>query len=141
MTSASIDIPNSDIRSRLLVLKKVDRRKIASFEFWCYRKLLLVSWMDKRTNEWVLEKIVPCQRLLHNISDRKLRFLGHVARTDGLKKDLLLGTIPGKRGRPKTRMSDNVKGIADISMVELLRRAQNRRQWGRFVKSAIAGQQ
>ena len=44
--------------------------------------------------------------------------LGHVARKDGLTKNRLLGAIPGKRGRgrPKTRMSDNVKDIVDISM-------------------------
>ena len=80
------------------VFKKVDRRKIASFELWCYRRLLRVSWVDKRTNEWVMEKIGPYRRLLDNIDDRKLRFLGHLARTDGLTKDLLFGTIPG---RPK----------------------------------------
>ena len=99
--------------------------------------------MDKRTNEWIMEKIGPCRRLLDNIDDRKLRFLGHLARADGLTKDLLFGTIPGKRGlgRPKTRMSDNVKDIADISMGELHRLAQNRNEWRRFVKHATAGQQ
>ena len=73
---------------------------------------------------------------------RNCNFWGHVARTDGLTKDLLIGTIPGKRGRgrPKTRMSDNVEDIADITMAELLRLAQNRSQWRRFVKNASAGQ-
>ena len=54
-----------------------------------------------------------------------------VARTDGRTKDLLFGTIPGKRGRGRTntRMSKNMKAIADISMAELLRLAQNRSQW------------
>ena len=56
--------------------------------------------------------------------------MGHVARIDSLTKDLLFGTIPGKsgRGRPKTRMPDNVKDIVDINMAELLRLAQNRSQ-------------
>ena len=40
----------------MLVLNKVDRRKIASFEWWFYRRLLRVSWVAKRTNKWVLEK-------------------------------------------------------------------------------------
>ena len=124
------------------VLKKVDRRKIASFDLWCYRRLLRASWVDKHTNKWFQEKIGPWRRLLDNVNDWKLRFLGHVARTDGLTKELLFGTIPGKigHGRPKTRMSDNVKDIADISMAELLRLAENRSQWQRFVKSATASQ-
>ena len=99
--------------------------------------------MDKRTNEWVLERIGSCRRLMDIINDRKLRFLGHVARTDGLTKDLLFGTTPGKRrrGRPKTRMADNVEDIAGISMAELHRMAQNRKQWRRFVMGATADQQ
>ena len=28
-----------------------------SFEMWCYRRLLAVSWTDKRTNQWLLDKI------------------------------------------------------------------------------------
>ena len=89
--------PIATYRAECWVLKKVDRRKIASFELWCYRRLLRVSWVDKRTNELVMEKIGQCRRLLDNIDDRKLRFLGHLARTNGLTKDLLFGTIPGKR--------------------------------------------
>ena len=65
--------------------------------------LLRVSWMEGRTNERVLEKIGPCRRLFDNINGRKLRFMGHVARTDGLTKDLLFGTIPGKEGAEDQR--------------------------------------
>ena len=87
-------------------MKEVDKRKIASFELWCYRRLIRVSWVDRQTDEWVLEKIGPCQRLLDSISDRKPQLLGHVDRADGLTNDLLFGTIPGERrhGKPKTRM-------------------------------------
>ena len=111
--------PTATYGAEFWVLKKVDKREIACFEFWCNRRLLHVSRVDKHTNEWVLEKIGPCRRLLDNINDRKLRFLG--------LKNLLFGTVPGKRGRgrPKTRISDNAKVIADISMADLLRLAQN----------------
>jgi len=124
------------------VLKKVDTNKIAAFELWCYRRLLRISWVDKRTNQWVLEKIGPCRRLLDKINERKLKFLGHIARTSGMTKDLLFGTVIGKRGRgrPKTRMSDNVKNIANISMASLLEQAQDRNHWRSFVESVTAGQ-
>ena len=125
------------------VLKQVDKLKIVAFELWCHRRLLRVSWVDRRTNEWVLERIGRCPRLLASINDRKLRFLGHVTRTEGLTKDLLFGTTPGKRrrGRPRTSMADNVKDIAGINMAELHRMAQNRKKWRRFVMDATAGQQ
>ena len=95
--------------------------KIAAFELWCYRRLLRISWVDKRTNQWVLEKTGPCRRLLDKINERKLKFLGHIARTSGITKDLPFGTVIGKRGlgRPKNRMSGNVKNIANISMASL----------------------
>jgi len=48
----------------------------------------------------------------------------------------------GKRGcgRPKTRMSDNVKNIANISMASLLEQAQDISHWRSFVESVTAGQ-
>ena len=33
-------------------------RNVISFEFWCYRKILKISWKDKITNEAVLEKCI-----------------------------------------------------------------------------------
>ena len=74
--------------------------------------------MDRRTNEWVLKEIGDIPRLLDSMNERKLKFLEHIARTEGLSKGSLFGTVPGKRGRgrPKTRLSDNAKDIARISM-------------------------
>ena len=93
-------------------------------------------------NQWVLEKIGPCRRILDKINERKLKFLGHITRTSGITKDLLFGTVIGKRGRgrPKTRLSDNVKNIAIISMASLLEQAQDRNQWRSIVESVTAGQ-
>ena len=34
-----------------------------------------------------------------------------------------------KRGRPKTRISDNIKEISGKSFVDLFRLAQDRRKW------------
>ena len=36
---------------------ETDGNKIDSFEMWCYRRLLRVSWTGKRTNQWMLYKI------------------------------------------------------------------------------------
>ncbi|VVC30377.1 Hypothetical protein CINCED_3A009443 [Cinara cedri] len=34
-----------------------ERRRLESFEMWCYRRMLRLSWMNRVTNEEVLEKI------------------------------------------------------------------------------------
>ena len=101
----------------------------------------LVGLTGVQTNGF-LEKIGPCRVLLDKINKKKLKFLGHIARTSCITKDLLFGTVIGKRGhgRPKTVMSDNVKNIANISMASLLEQAQDRNRWRSFVESVTAGQ-
>ena len=43
--------------SECWVLKTTDKKKINSFELWCYRRLLRIKWTDKKTDEYVLSKI------------------------------------------------------------------------------------
>ena len=124
------------------VLKKADEKLITDFELWCYRRLLRESWIDRRTNELVLQRIGESKRVLNSRTKRKLRFLGTVARSDRLSKDILSGKVPGRRnrGRPKRRLAENVKESAGISMAKLCGMAQNRDNWRTFVKhSATVG--
>ena len=38
-------------------LKQSERNRIDSFELWCYRRLLRISWTEKKTSEEVLQQI------------------------------------------------------------------------------------
>ena len=76
--------------SECWVLKTTDKKKINSFELWCYRRLLRIKWTDRKTNEYVLSKIGISERLLTTIVKRKMAFVGHVFRKDNICKDLLL---------------------------------------------------
>ena len=40
-------------------LTKADRYRINSFEMWCWRRMLRISWIIKRTNDSILEEIQP----------------------------------------------------------------------------------
>ena len=40
-------------------LRKHGRRKIDAFELWCWRRVLRVSWMERKTNIWIIENIKP----------------------------------------------------------------------------------
>ena len=64
---------------------KADGKKINAFEMWCYRKLLRVSWTEKRTNKWILEKLGSELILLKNIAERKMKLFGHIVRRGGLE--------------------------------------------------------
>ena len=40
-------------------MRKHERRKIDPFELWCWRRVLRVSWMERKTNIWIIENIKP----------------------------------------------------------------------------------
>ena len=118
--------------SECWVLKKSGKKKIDTFELWCYRRLLRISWTDRKSNEWVLEKIDCKDRLLATTNRRKMSFVGHVLRRKDISCNLFMGSVYGNRGRGrlKTRYSDNVKERAGINrIVAIYRLAQDRDKW------------
>ena len=40
-------------------MKKAERRRIDSFELWCWRRLLRVPWTARRSNQSILKEISP----------------------------------------------------------------------------------
>ena len=57
-------------------MTKNDRKRVDAFEMWCYWRLLHVSWKDKKTNVWVLDKIGTDLTIRRGIMERKLSILG-----------------------------------------------------------------
>ena len=42
-----------------LTVKKAERRRIDAFELWCWRRLLRVPWIARRSNQSILKEISP----------------------------------------------------------------------------------
>ena len=90
------------------------QKKIQAMELRCYRRLLGISYKDHITNEEILKTITKhvnnYENLLTTVKKIKLRWYGHVTRTNGLSKTTLQGTVPGgrKRGRQRKRWTDNI---------------------------------
>ena len=40
-------------------IKKAEHRRIDDFELWCWRRLLIVPWTVRRSNESILKEICP----------------------------------------------------------------------------------
>ena len=57
--------------------RKDDEKRIEAAEMWFYRRLLRVSWTDRRTNESILQELGTTRKLLTLIKERKLRYVGH----------------------------------------------------------------
>ena len=81
-------------------IKKVESQRIDAFELWCWRRLLRVPWIARRSNQSVLNEINPEYSLEGLMLKPKLQYSGHLMkRTDSLEKTLMLGKIEGRRRR------------------------------------------
>ena len=81
-------------------VKKAERRRIDVFELWCWRRLLRVPWIARRSNQSILKEISPEYSLVGRMLKLKLQHYGHLMqRADSLEKTLMLGKIEGRRRR------------------------------------------
>ena len=58
-------------------VKKAERRRIAAFELWCWRRLLRVPWTT-RSNQSILKEISPEYSLEGLMMKLKLQYFGHL---------------------------------------------------------------
>lgn len=91
-----------------------------------------VSWVDKKTNEEVLNTVNEKRCIMDTIVRRKKNWIGHVLGGDGLLKVVLEGRMEGKRARerPRIGMIDDLK---EGSYVKMKRRADDREKWKAWV--------
>ena len=82
------------------IIKKAERRRIHAFELWCWKRLLKVSWIAKRSNQSIFKEISPEYSLEGLMLKLKLQYFGHLMqKTDSLEKTLMLGKIEDWRRR------------------------------------------
>ena len=79
-------------------LLDVARQIFDAFELWCWRRLLRVSWTERRSDQCILKQISPGCSLEGTMLKLKLQYFGHLMqRVDSLEKTLMLGGIEGRR--------------------------------------------
>ena len=81
-------------------IKKAENQRIDAFELWCWRRLLRVPWIARRSNQSIIKEISPEYSLEGLMLKLKLQYFGHlIQRTDSFEKTLMLGKIEGRRRR------------------------------------------
>ena len=59
-------------------IKKVERRKMDTFELWCWRRLLRVPWTARRSNQSILKEIDPEYSLEVLMLKLNLQYFDHL---------------------------------------------------------------
>ena len=65
-------------RCKSWTIKKAERQRIDAFELWCWRRLLRVPWMARRSNQSILKEIIPGYSLEGLMLKLKLQYFGHL---------------------------------------------------------------
>ena len=113
-------------------IKKAECKKTDAFELWCWRRLLRVPWIARRSNLSLLKEMSPEYSLEGLMLKLKLQNFGHLmGRANSLEKTLMLGKMEGRKRREQQRMRllVGITDLTDMSLSQLWEMVKGREAW------------
>ena len=113
-------------------IMKAECRRIGAFKLWCWKRLLIVPWTARRSNQSILKEINPEYSLEELMLKLELQYFDHLMRrVDSLEKTLMLGNIEGKRrsGWQRMRWLDSITHSLDTCLNKLWEIVEVRGAW------------
>ena len=112
-------------------IKKTEHQRTDAFEPWCWRRLLTVSWISRRSNQSILKEISPGCSLVGLMLTLKLQYFGHLMRkADSLKRsDAGNDWGQKEKGTTKDEMVGWHTDSTDMGLGELWKLVIDREVW------------
>ena len=106
-----------------------DERKITSMEMWLWRRMLRISWIEKRTDNSIIQELEIKRELLGHDHDHGCQMI---------RKTVVEGYVEGRRrcGRPRKQYIDNIKRWTQLTTSQCVLAAVDRSCWKQLVSQA-----
>ena len=120
-------------------VKNAECRRIDAFKLWCWRRLLRVPWIARKSKQSVLKEVNP-EYPLEGLM-LKLQYFGHLMRrANSLEETLMLGKIEGKRMWQRMRRLDGITDSMDMNLSNLQEIVKDRGPWRAAVHGVAKSQ-
>ena len=104
------------------------RKNIEAAKMWFYRRMLKISWVERVTNDEVLNRVQKERQPLQRIEHGQNKFLGYIIRKEAIEDLCLNRKIPGKKARGGQRLNFLKQYNANVRTI--IDRARQRKDLG-----------